>query len=279
VGAPHDLWARPAWPGNARDSPLKIDGATVLVTGASSGIGASLAPMLAERGATLGLVARREDRLAAVLEQCQGHSPDSRMWTLDLADVEAAERLALEAWDALGGVDVLVNNAAIPKRRAVTELTLDDLHETMAVNFESPVRMTLALLPRWVERDEGMVVNVSSLGGRLGIMHETAYCASKFALCGWSEAMALDLWGTGVGVKLVLPGAIDTEIWDRPGSEAPLYDGPKEPPAVVAEGICEAIEGDGFEFYLPDMKGVAEFKTSDIDTFMAGTVEAMKQGG
>ena len=257
---------------------MKLDGARVLLTGASSGIGAALAPMLAERGATVGLVARREDRLAEVLGRCQEHSPDSRMWVLDLADVKAAERLATEAWDTFGHLDVLVHNAAIPKRRPVTELSLDDLHETMAVNFEAPVRMTLAVLPRMLERDAGVIVNVSSMGGRLGIMHETAYCASKFALCGWSESMALDLWDTNLEVRLVLPGAIDTEIWDRPGSEAPLYDGPKEPPEVVAEGICAAIEGDQFEHYLPDMKGVAEFKTSDIETFLSGTVEAMREG-
>ena len=172
---------------------MRIDGASILVTGASSGIGASLAPMLAARGATVGIVARRKDRLEEVLEQCRQHSPDSRMWVADLDDVEGSERLVLEAWDAFGGLDVLVNNAAIPKRRRVQDLSVEELDRTMRVNFTAPVRMTMAILPRWIERDAGMVVNVSSLGGRLGIVHEAAYCASKFALCGWSESMALDL--------------------------------------------------------------------------------------
>jgi short-subunit dehydrogenase len=258
---------------------MKIDGATILVTGASSGIGAALAPMLAERGATVGLVARREDRLAEVLERCQTHTSASRMWTLDLDDVEAATHLATEAWDALSGLDVLVNNAAVPKRRRITDLTADELNHVMRVNFESPARMTMAVLPRMLERGSGMIVNVSSLGGRLGIPHETAYCASKFALCGWSEALALDLWNTGVDVRLIVPGAIDTEIWDRPDNEQPLYDGPKEPPETVASGIVAAIEGDGFEHYLPDMKGVAEFKTSDIDSFLEGAASQLGGGG
>ncbi|MEZ5142377.1 MAG: SDR family oxidoreductase [Acidimicrobiales bacterium] len=249
---------------------VPLDGATVLVTGASSGIGAALAPMLAERGATVGIVARRADRLAAVLEACRVHAPASRSWPCDLDDLDAAEAVAHAAWDAFDGVDVLVNNAGIPMRRRVTDLSPADVDHVMRVNFHAPVRMTMALLPRWVERDHGMAVNVSSLGGRLGIVHEAAYCASKFALCGWTESMALDLWGTGVQTRLVIPGPVDTEIWDQPGNEAPLYDGPLEPPSSVAAGICDAIEGDRFEHYLPDMKGIAEFKTSDIDTFLEG---------
>jgi len=251
---------------------MRVDGANVLVTGASSGIGAALAPLLAERGATVAIVARRPDRLAEVLERCREHAPDSRMYAADLGDTDAAAALALQAWDDLGGLDVLVNNAAIPKRRAVQEISLDEVRETMRVNFESPVRMSLAVLPRMLERDRGVIVNVSSFGGRSAIHGEAAYCASKFALCGWSESMALDLWHTGVDVRLILPGAIETEIWDQPGNDAPLFDGPFEPPETVAAGIVDAIEGEAFEHYLPDMKAIAEMKTSDIDGFMAGIV-------
>jgi short-subunit dehydrogenase len=152
----------------------------------------------------------------------------------------------------------------------VRELTVEDLDTVMRVDFTSPVRMSMALLPRMVERDRGVVVNVSSLGGRLGIVHETSYCAAKFALCGWSEAMALDLWKTGIDIRLVIPGPIDTEIWSRPDNEASRYDGPLEPPLVVAEAIAEAIEGDRFEYYAPDLRSIAEFKTSQIDLFLEG---------
>jgi short-subunit dehydrogenase len=251
---------------------MKLDGANVLVTGASSGIGAALAPLLAARGATVGLVARREDRLAEVLDQCREHSPRSRIWVADLADTNRAAALATEAWDELGHLDVLVNNAGAPKRRSVTDLTLDEIRHTMTLNFESPVRMTQAVLPRMLARDRGVIVNVSSFAGRVGIPGEAAYCASKFALCGWSESLALDLWHTGVEVRLVLPGAIDTEIWDLPDNDPPLYNGPLEPAENVAAGIVEAIEGDSFEHYLPDMKAIAEMKTSAIDDFMAGTI-------
>lgn len=256
---------------------MQIDGSKVLVTGASSGIGAALAPLLAERGATVGLVARREDRLAEVLERCRAHTPGSHMWVADLADTDAAEALALRAWEEMGELDALVNNAAIPKRRRVQDITLADLRQTMAVNFESPVRMSLALLPMMLERDSGMIVNVSSFGGRAGILGETAYCASKFALCGWSESMALDLWHTGVDVRLILPGAIDTEIWDVPGNDEAPFHGPLEPPATVAAGIIDAMEGDRFELYVPDMKAIAEFKTTAIEDFFAGVIAYTEQ--
>jgi short-subunit dehydrogenase len=260
-----------------------LDGARVLVTGASSGIGAALAPMLAARGASVGLAARRTDRLTDVLEACRpqrrgvaagagdgagagGH----RMWTVDLSEPAAAARLATEAWDAFGHLDAVVNNAGRPMRRSVRRLGVDDVEEVMRTNFLSPVALSLAVLPRMLERDAGVILNVSSLAGRLGVANEAAYAASKFALSGWSEAMALDLWSTGVDVRLVLPGAIATEIWDQPGNDRPAYDGPFEPAESVAEGICDALVSDGFERYVPDLKEIVAFKTTDIDEFMTG---------
>jgi len=245
-------------------------GKRVLITGASSGLGAALARQLAAQKAVVGLIARRRDRLGKVLADCRRTSSDSAMWVADLADTAAVGELALRAWDVLGGIDVLVNNAAIPKRRPVAELAPDEVEAVMRVNFFAPMRLTLAVLPRMLERGSGMIVNVSSVGGRLGIIHETAYCASKFALCGWSEAMAVDLHGTGVEVKLIEPGPVDTEIWDQPGSEEPFYQGPKVPADEVADGIIAALGADSFEHYVPDMKAVVDAKNADLDAFIAG---------
>ena len=256
---------------------MKIEGSTVLVTGASSGIGAALAPQLAERGAIVGIVARRADRLEEVLEQCRRHTTESRMWSADLGDLERAEAVALEAWDAFGHLDCLVNNAAIAKRVHTLDLTVEDVHHTMDVNYFSPIRMAMALLPRMHERGTGVIVNVSSMGGRLGIVHEAAYCAAKFAMCGWSETARIDLAGSGVEVKLVLPGPIDTEIWEpQPGELPGLYDGPFVSAADCAADIVNAIERDGFEFYAPaDVEGgfgpakdLVVGKTQDVDAFM-----------
>jgi short-subunit dehydrogenase len=246
-------------------------GKRVLITGASSGLGAALARQLAALGAVVGLTARRRDRLGEVLADCRHTSPESAMFVADLADTPALGDLALRAWDALGGIDVLINNAAMPKRRSVIALDPGEAEDVMRVNFFAPMRLTLALLPRMLARGSGSIVNVSSVGGRLGIVHEAAYCASKFALCGWSEAMAVDLHDTPVSVKLIEPGPVDTEIWDHPGSEEPLYQGPKVPADEVAEGIIEALGGDTFEHYVPDMKAVVDAKNADLDAFIAGS--------
>jgi short-subunit dehydrogenase len=256
---------------------MKLEGSKILLTGASSGIGAALAPILAARGATVGIAARRADRLEAVLEQCTQHSPQSRMWSVDLSDLDAAEKLALDAWDAFGGLDAVVHNAAIPKRVHVSRLTAADMAETMNVNFDSPVRMTLALLPKMLERKSGTIVWVSSMGGRIPIANESAYNAAKYAMCGFAEAMYLDINGSGVDVKLVMPGPIDTEIWDIPGNEPALMDIEKVPAADCAAGIADAMADDGFEYYVPPVypggigaKDLALAKVQDCDNYLAG---------
>src|SRR5215475_9166074 len=94
-------------------------GKNVLVTGASAGIGAALAEGFAARGATVGICARRTDRLDAVLARCREHAPESRAWTIDLSDLDGLDAFARRAADELGGIDVLVNNAGIPKRKPV----------------------------------------------------------------------------------------------------------------------------------------------------------------
>lgn len=261
---------------------MKLDGSTILVTGASSGIGAALAPQLAAKGATVGIVARRAERLEEVVAECRAFTPESTFWAADLGEIDTAVGIAETAWDHFGGLDALVNNAAIGKRKLVQTLTPADVDITMQTNFFSPVRMGMALLPRWLARGDGLIVNVSSMGGRLGILHEAAYSASKFALCGWSESMRMDLDGTGVKVKLVLPGPIETEIWEvRPGELPGLYDGPFVTAADCAADIVAAMEDDeGFEYYTPEevpggwrQKDLVVGKTQDCDPFLTGMAQ------
>lgn len=252
-------------------------GRRVLVTGASSGIGAATARLLAAEGWTVGLVARRPDRLDEVLADCRRTSPDSQRWAADLADPTHAAEVVIDIWDSFGPLDCLINNAGVPMRRPVTRLTMDEVTRTMTINYLSPVAIMLALLPRMIERGGGTIVNVSSLAGRLGVVTEAAYSGSKFALAGFSEAAAADLDGTGVKVRLVLPGAIESEIWDQPGNDAPLYTGPFTPAADAARGIVDCIDSDKMEHYIPDLKAIVEMKTSDIDMFFAG-MRAMREG-
>ena len=117
---------------------IDFSGQRVLVTGASSGIGVGLAEEFARRGAIVGICARRRERLDEVLERCRRYSPESRRWVSDLSDPAAVDALAAAALDELGGVDVLVNNAGIPKRRHVSRLDQATVESVMNINLLQP---------------------------------------------------------------------------------------------------------------------------------------------
>ena len=244
----------------------------VLVTGASAGIGAALAEGFAERGAVVGICARRADRLAEVLERVQKHSPESRSWTVDLNDLDGIAAFAATVHKELGGVDVLVNNAGIPKRRHVTRLTPEESEAVMRINYFSPVRLTLALLPELLER-KGHIVNVSSVAARLGPPIESCYAASKAALSAFSESMAVDLRDTGVGVHIVNPGVLDTELFHLPENEEGFHNSDiMVPVETIVEPVVAMLDSGTIEVYVPEwFKDVAANKFQDPDAFITGT--------
>jgi len=249
-----------------------ISGKRVLVTGASSGIGAALAEGFAAKGATVGICARRADRLADVLTRLHQHSPESRSWTIDLSDLGAIAGFAAAVERELGGVDVLVNNAGIPKRRHVTRLTPAETEAVMAINYFSPMRLTLALLPGLIERG-GHIVNVSSVAARLGPPIEASYAASKAALTAFSECMAVDLRDTAVGVHIVNPGVIDTELFHLPDNEEGFHQQVDALPVeAIVEPVLQMLDNDTIEGYVPEwFTDVVANKFQDTDAFITGT--------
>jgi NAD(P)-dependent dehydrogenase (short-subunit alcohol dehydrogenase family) len=253
---------------------LDLAGAAVLVTGASTGIGAATARALGAAGARVGLVARRKELLDQVAEETRAAgAPDVEVWAVDLSDLPLAEKTALDAWKRFDGIDGLVNNAGAPKRKHVTRLTPQEVESIMALNYFSPVRMTLALLPLMRQRGSGVIVNVSSLAGRVAPPRESAYAGSKFALNGFSEVMAVDLYDENIHVRAIQPGPIETPIWgDIPGNEPAAYNGEFFPPEDCAVAILDALTGDGFERYVPESLGeVVKMKAQDVDGFIEGS--------
>jgi NAD(P)-dependent dehydrogenase (short-subunit alcohol dehydrogenase family) len=251
-----------------------VAGKHVLVTGASSGIGATLAEGFAARGATVGICARRADRLDEVLAKLKQHSPDSRAWAVDLADLDGIEAFASKANEELGGVDVLVNNAGIPKRRDVRRLSPAEVDAVMRINYLSPVRLTLALLPTLIERS-GRIVNISSVAARLGPPIEGAYGASKAAMTAFSESMAVDLRDTEVLVHVVNPGVLDTELFHLPDNEPGFSDSVEMLPVeAIVEPVMAQLDAGTFEAYVPSwFADVVAGKFGDPDAFLAGTKE------
>jgi len=250
----------------------------ILVTGASSGIGAGLAEAFAKAGAVVGICARRKDRLSEVLERCREHSPKSRMWVTDLADLSAVDALAVAVLGELGHVDVLVNNAGIPKRRHVTKLDADTVDAVMNINFSSPVRLTLALLPQMLERGEGRIVNLSSVAATLSSPGESAYDASKAALAVFSEAMAVDIWDSGVKVMVVYPGVVDTELFTLPDNDP--FTATIEAISIdeAVKAVLDGMAKDAMQVYVPGwFAGLASSKAADIEGFLSGTAEYVRQ--
>jgi hypothetical protein len=136
---------------------------------------------------------------------------------------------------------VLVNNAAISKRRHVFDLSVEECERVIDVNFRSCVWTTLAVIPAMLVRGEGAIVNVSSFVGRVVPPREAIYAASKAAMNAFVEGLNLDLEGSGIHIGLVIPGPIDTEIWEKVDQPS-AYRGVKHPPSVVTDAIFEVIE-------------------------------------
>jgi short-subunit dehydrogenase len=256
---------------------LNLEGCRTLVTGASSGIGAGLAEALAAQGAVVGICARRGDRLAEVVGRCMEHSPESRMWVVDLADPNAVDQLAVDALDAFGGIDLLVNNAGIPKRRHVTALDIETITGVMHINYLSPIRLTMALLPQMLARGAGTIVNVSSIAATLSAPGESAYDASKAALTAFSEAMAVDLWETGIKVMVVYPGVIDTDLFSLPDNDIPDLPVPAEPVSVAVDAILGGLASGAAQVYVPEyFAAIAASKAQDVGKFLEGTAAYLR---
>ena len=253
-----------------------IDGKHVLITGASGGIGAALAEGFAKSGAVVGICARRADRLAEVLERVRKHSPESKMWQIDLADLGGLEAFASQASRELGGIDVLVNNAGIPKRKTVQALTPETVESVMAINYFSPVRLTLALLPELTERG-GRIINLSSVAARLGPPGEAAYTASKAAITGWSESMLIDLADTDVKVHVVNPGVIDTDLFHLPDNDAMIAEVEALPVQAIVDPVLDQLKSGVFEIYVPEwFADVVDSKFPDTTKYFEGTIEFLR---
>jgi NAD(P)-dependent dehydrogenase (short-subunit alcohol dehydrogenase family) len=254
-----------------------LNGKHVLVTGASVGIGAGLAEGFARRGATVGICARRTDKLEEVLARCREHAPASKAWTIDLADLDALGGFARRVSDELGGVDVLVNNAGIPKRRKVEALDADTVEAVMRINYFSPVRLTLDLLPELVARS-GRVVFVSSVAARLSPPGEAAYAASKAAISAWAECMKVDLRDTDVKIHVVYPGIIDTDLFHLPDNDPAPVGGIEALPVEALVGpVVDLVETDGFEVSVPDwFPDIYAGKYRDVEAFLDGTIAYMR---
>lgn len=196
-----------------RTPTLELAHRQVWVTGASSGIGESLAHAFAAQGAHLILSARRQSKLEAVRDAILARYPSCsvRIVPLDMTRPETFAD-AVEA-AAADGLDVLVHNAGISQRTPMLETDPDDERRVLETNFFGPAHLTRLAVPAMQQRPgPSQLVVISSVAGLVGTPLRTAYSASKFAVVGWFEAAEVELWESDVGVTLVFPGFVKTDI-------------------------------------------------------------------
>ncbi|WP_207782187.1 SDR family NAD(P)-dependent oxidoreductase [Phytoactinopolyspora limicola] len=193
-----------------------MTGRTALVTGASSGIGAETARVIAGEGAAVALLSRNEPALEAVRKEIADAGGRACVAPADLRDPDAVESAVARCVDRFGPVDLLVSNAGYGMRQAfLVDQTEENWQHTLDVNLTGAFRVCRLVVPTMMERASGSIVIVSSVAGRRGIPANTAYCASKFGLRGLAESLALELGPFGVRVNAVLPGLVDTPGLDE----------------------------------------------------------------
>jgi short-subunit dehydrogenase len=223
---------------------MNVTGQTVLLTGATGGIGDAIARLVAARGGRLVLTGRRLDVLEPLAAEL-----GARAVAADLADRGEVERLVADA----GDVDVLIANAALPADGHLLHFAPDEVDRALEVNLRAPIMLARLLVPGMVRRDRGHLVFVSSLSGKVATSGSSLYSATKFGLRGFASGLRQDLHGSGVGVSAVFPGLIrDAGMFAQTEVEPPRGVGTRSP-QDVATAVVRAIEDDRAEIDVAPM--------------------------
>jgi short-subunit dehydrogenase len=223
-----------------------------LITGASRGIGAAAARELSRRGYALALAARSVGELQTLAAELSAAGSPALPIPTDLRESEQVQRLARLALDHFGRVDALINNAGIGgNNRPIARMDDDYVQSIVAINLAAPIALTRALLPGMLERRSGAIVFIASVAGHIGLPASTLYSATTFGLRGFAIGLRREVRRRGVGVTIVSPGFIDTDMtrW--------LRGFPKAPPELVAGVIAEAIYRPRREVFTPGIYRLA----------------------
>ncbi|MBI2212603.1 MAG: SDR family oxidoreductase [Acidobacteria bacterium] len=229
-------------------------GRIAIVTGASSGIGASTAVALARAGSRVVVAARRADKLEATVAMCRAEGAEAVAIRTDVRIREDCVALVRQTNDRFGPPEILVNNAGFAIFDTIADARPDDIRSMMDTNYLGAVNCTQAALPGMIARGCGAIVNVASIVGIMGFAGMGAYCATKFALVGFSEALRSEVIARGIRVSLVCPGTTDTEFFDTamreksPAAERLIL---AVPPERVARAVMRAVRGGKARIIVP----------------------------
>jgi short-subunit dehydrogenase len=236
---------------------VELGGKEVVVTGASSGIGAAIARELAGRGARVTLVARRREGLEALAAELEGAGASVRVEPADLSKLDDVEALASRVLGASGAPDVLVNNAGSGRWLAIDETRPGEAAAMMTLPYLAAFELTRALAPAMIARGSGRIVCMTSLAAYTHFPGATGYAVARWAMRAFAGQLREDLRGTGVGVTLIAPSQVETPYYEsNPGARervprAVVLFGGALPPALVARATAAAIERDRDEVIVP----------------------------
>ena len=264
---------------------LSFRGRTVLVTGASSGIGRETALAFAAAGANLVLVARRAKVLAKVAAEARKLGAATLVASADVTEAAAVAGAFRKAVKRFGTVDIVVNNAGVMIPSPVVDLRTADLRKMLDVNLIGALHVMQEAVRVMREQDRGHIVNVASLAGRRGFSPLGGYCASKFALVGLTEALRTELVGEGIHVSLVLPGVVDTpmatQIQDDPDTAELWPAALNMPPSWVVRSIFLAIRFRLAEIAVPPgtalLEKLAALAPGTTDALLRRATDAVRQ--
>jgi NAD(P)-dependent dehydrogenase (short-subunit alcohol dehydrogenase family) len=235
-----------------------------LITGAGTGIGRAIALRLARDGWGVAVNDVEPDRAATVATEVSAVGPRGVAVVADVGDRTDARRLVADAIEALGAVDLLVNNAGVCRLGAVVDFPESDWHATFRVNVDGVFFCCQAMLPHMVARGRGSIVNIASWSGKSGAAYFGPYCASKFAVIGLTQSLAKEVAGRGIRVNAVCPGIVaGTEMRARVDAESRALGRPTSTDRVDWIPMGRLAESD-------DVAGVVAFLASDDARYMTG---------
>ena len=185
----------------------------VLITGASSGIGKQTAIEFAKLGSSIILVARRKNKLEQVENELKQFNVTTLVCACDVSKKDQVENMSKIVLEKFNSIDILVNNAGFAIYGSVYDLSIDEIESQMETNYFGMIYCTKIFLPLMLEKKSGHIVNVASVAASFGLPGIASYCASKFAMLGFSEGLKHELSGTGVGITVVSPIMVKTEFF------------------------------------------------------------------
>jgi short-subunit dehydrogenase len=223
-------------------------GKVAIVTGASSGIGAITAQMLAQRGVRVTLAARRVNELEKQVQQIQAQGGKALSVPTDVTQQLQVQQLMMQTLAHWGRLDYLIANAGQYIQARIDELSLETLRRSMAVNFYAQVYCIQAVLPHFKAQGSGHIVLVTSMDAKTPVTPDAPYVAAKQAISGFGDVLRQELRGTGVGISIVYPGRVDTQMVQ--GMRFPAISKPIHP-ETVAKAILRGIERRQVSVILP----------------------------